>query len=1036
LLPRADVLAQASVTTKGLTSRIEEVVATSRGTGQVLAGKLMFGRSSSGNAVFWLEGVEGAKYPLRSADGKPVTNVLEARDRARQLIEGGGATRLARRPALTAQPSSTAPGSTTIQAPSQTKLTVDLNDRSMRDGVMSKPWLSGPTGSFFWDPRAITEAKDRGVPVTVVDSNAGRGEKDLHAYITLNNGQRGGGMYCLITCGSNPPFKIPANANAAFIKGYNDMQARMGQQQVINTTTELTSAIVGLPRKPLSPTLTRPSTSTVAVAPPPNRSNTTAPVRNALSNAAANNPKTLPTASATRPKSTGLPTQSSAGPSAGQSPSAPRSLPEPVRNVMNNAAANNSAIPLAVVTEVMNGLGNVPARDAVNRLVKNHRLPLSQARELVGAVRLAQQQASATVRAVIDQASARRDFMGLRRPSFTVSDWNSVEPSTRHTPKTDNPVARQLIKMRSDDRFIVNGTSTIEPRALEKIDGYLRSRGYDPLGSPQSAGAASAIATNPTVVDKVFMQMLGRRGVAASANSKVVIGVIDGFRDPKQPNQPANFSNQEPVKTGVTASLQDRAHGAAVTSVATAGAGNRLEVKTFGLGASNFAQGVQSLVNNGARVINVSLAWNELNGAKTMRDAVRNHPGVHFVVAAGNGLDRNGVGRHTQRLSLGETILAGQPNVTYVGSVDRNGQLSSFSNYQGSTALYAWGEGRTTAGAGASYDQNQQGTSLAAPMVAGVMGKVKALDSALNLAEVKRIVAITADKVRQTTTTDPALKGKTLLVVNSDDAVRLAAVTGMVRRGVSMDSAMQKLGFDAATRAKIEPRARQILGAERREVDKGDAPSPSRQARAIVRVQRPDDLPTVNGYQLTETVMRKLSGNRPGSAVEVTKGKHGLIHLKVERDRTGTASMSMYIDTKMNRLVIEKDGGLWRSANNGTPRERLPSVVRSVLRQAQDLGLTQVEIQRPSADLPQGHEYWARIGFTGIAKDSAMVLKLSSAQGGGVVSKNIGPLIDTPSGRQLWKEAGASSVSLVFDLKAGSDSWRRLDARAIKSQQN
>jgi hypothetical protein len=214
-------------------------------------------------------------------------------------------------------------------------------------------------------------------------------------------------------------------------------------------------------------------------------------------------------------------------------------------------------------------------------------------------------------------------------------------------------------------------------------------------------------------------------------------------------------------------------------------------------------------------------------------------------------------------------------------------------------------------------------------------------------------------------------------VVNSDDAVRLAAVTGMVRRGASMDSAMQKLGFDAATRAKIEPRARQILGAE-----------------------------------------------------------HGLIHLKIERDKTGTQSMSMSIDTKMSRLVIEKDGGLWRSMNNSAAREQLPSVVRSVLRQAQELGLTQVEIRRPSADLPHGHEYWARIGFTGIAKDSAMMLKLSKSQSTGVAIKDIGPLIDMPSGRQLWKEAGTSSVSLVFDLKSGSDSWRRLDARSIKGQQN
>lgn len=119
----------------------------------------------------------------------------------------------------------------------------------MRDGVVPKPWLTGKPGSYFSAPEAIVAAKDRGVAVRVVDSNAGRGDKNLHAYVRINNDARGGAMYALITTGSNPPFKIPANANAAFIKGYNDMQARMGTQQLTDTVIEVSSAIVGLPRK-------------------------------------------------------------------------------------------------------------------------------------------------------------------------------------------------------------------------------------------------------------------------------------------------------------------------------------------------------------------------------------------------------------------------------------------------------------------------------------------------------------------------------------------------------------------------------------------------------------------------------------------------------------------------------------------------------------------------------------------------------------------------------------------------------------------
>ena len=325
---RTDALAQAQVgeKTNGQPSHIEEIAAMSRSTGNVLVGKLMFGRSSSGRGMFWLEGSTGAKYPLRSVTGKDVTNLPEARSRARQLIEGGGATRLAQRPAATAQLSPTAPGSTSFDAPSRTKVSIDLNSPSMRDGTVSKPGLSGPPGSFFLDPRAIVEAKDRGVAVTVVDANAGRGEKNLQAHITLDNSQLGGGMYCLITCGSNPPFKMPANANAnaAFITGYTDMQDRIGAQQLTDTLNQVSSAYAGLPRRPLSPTLTRaPTRAVVAAASPRNRSNSLAPSRNATNNVAAKNPKTLPTAGAKTPKSGALPTQSSAGQSAGQSAGPP-----------------------------------------------------------------------------------------------------------------------------------------------------------------------------------------------------------------------------------------------------------------------------------------------------------------------------------------------------------------------------------------------------------------------------------------------------------------------------------------------------------------------------------------------------------------------------------------------------------------------------------------------------------------------------------------------------------------------------------------
>ncbi len=148
-----------------------------------------------------------------------------------------------------ASPGSASPTATTVSAPSQKSVTIDLNDPSMRDGVVPKPWFSGKPGSYFLDPGAITEAKDRGVDVRIADLSGGRGDKDLHAYVSLSNDARGGGMYALITASSNPPFKIPSNAGAAFNKGYAEMQGRINTQQTIATVNDLAAAGAALSPK-------------------------------------------------------------------------------------------------------------------------------------------------------------------------------------------------------------------------------------------------------------------------------------------------------------------------------------------------------------------------------------------------------------------------------------------------------------------------------------------------------------------------------------------------------------------------------------------------------------------------------------------------------------------------------------------------------------------------------------------------------------------------------------------------------------------
>jgi Papain fold toxin 1, glutamine deamidase len=197
---------------------------------------LRFARwDAAGRAVYEAKGWSST-VPIQA------TSFEQALKRVTQLVRHQA---MKPRPTLTL-PGSASPNATTISAPSQKAVTVDLNDPSMRDGVVPKPWFSGKPGSYFLDPGAITEAKDRGNNVRIVDLSSGRGDKDLHAYVSLSNDARGGGMYALITASSNPPFKIPSNAGDAFNKGYADMQGRISSQQMISTVNDLAAAGVAL----------------------------------------------------------------------------------------------------------------------------------------------------------------------------------------------------------------------------------------------------------------------------------------------------------------------------------------------------------------------------------------------------------------------------------------------------------------------------------------------------------------------------------------------------------------------------------------------------------------------------------------------------------------------------------------------------------------------------------------------------------------------------------------------------------------------
>ena len=183
----------------------------------------------------------------------------------------------------------------------------------------------------------------------------------------------------------------------------------------------------------------------------------------------------------------------------------------------------------------------------------------------------------------------------------------------------------------------------------------------------------------------------------------------------------------------------DNGHGTSTAGVAGAVANNALGVagvawkvqlaalkflNSSGIGyGSDAAECLAYAINKKMPIVNAS--W---TGDATFRLAIEpmikkaEDAGVLIVAAAGNaGLDIGAVGNSTYPAGLTNS------NVITVGSIRRDGKLSSFSNYSPSLVhVLAPGESIYTTSRGAPGYTTENGTSFAAPMVAGMAALMKA----------------------------------------------------------------------------------------------------------------------------------------------------------------------------------------------------------------------------------------------------------------------------------------------------------------------
>ncbi len=248
---------------------------------------------------------------------------------------------------------------------------------------------------------------------------------------------------------------------------------------------------------------------------------------------------------------------------------------------------------------------------------------------------------------------------------------------------------------------------------------------------------------------------MGKAWDLTTGSSSVTIAVIDSGADLQHPDLLPNLVPGYNVLNPGQPPQDDNGHGTHASGIAAAAGDNGQGVtgacprcklmpikvldQTGGGDGFHVAEGLVWAVDNGAHVVNMSLGTESKEAAIPLTQAIKYAlaRNVVVVVAAGN--------------NASDTPMypAATPGVISVGSVDMQRNLSSFSNFGSWVSLVAPGSGiLSTMPVTSSYmTQNEgfkseydlmDGTSMASPMVAGVVGLIKSRHPNLTPAQIKQ----------------------------------------------------------------------------------------------------------------------------------------------------------------------------------------------------------------------------------------------------------------------------------------------------------
>ncbi len=249
--------------------------------------------------------------------------------------------------------------------------------------------------------------------------------------------------------------------------------------------------------------------------------------------------------------------------------------------------------------------------------------------------------------------------------------------------------------------------------------------------------------------------------ILSQQSKKIIAAIIDDGVDYNHPDLSAKIPRDDlgydfdgntafpyPPLEDVTKNERST-HG---THIAGIVAKNNPTVQIMALKANTFfnAKGVAAAIEyaskKSVRVLNLSFGSENSNHFELVNEAIKSHPEMIFVIAAGNGgslEDKNQRNNDEANFQVSPNPL---PNVIHVAAVDSQGKLADFSRYGKNTVeVAAPGVDINSAQSGGGR-LRMSGTSMAAPQVTRIVSLVLAANPELKPAEVKEILQASVTK--------------------------------------------------------------------------------------------------------------------------------------------------------------------------------------------------------------------------------------------------------------------------------------------------